>query len=237
MSSYVPKEVRNLSKQIIKSFSHIPSATMREKFSQLGEFKRKKQAIKLIEIAKKQNNLSFLESRYNNSSKCEVIWGEWSLGLKLNNPDYIKYDKISFDLTVDIPGKQIYKFFYLFLSKHALERLLERAETECKNSFEMRNFLDSVLKTLILRCLTIWENNLNEQKAEGYVVVKDLIMPISMEKGINFKKEESRVFTIKTVMPTSYKKTLPSQQESKDNIFDYENLLIPKNANILDQMI
>ncbi|MBA3026694.1 MAG: hypothetical protein FP820_09870 [Sulfurimonas sp.] len=233
MGTYVPKKIKKQAEQMIKSFFHVPSKSKREKFSELVFLKRKKQAIKLIEITKKQNNLSFLESRYNSTSKCQVIWGEWSLLLKSNDPEYLEYDKVSFDLTVDLPNNnQIYKFFYLVFSKHALERLLERAETECKNSYEMRNYLDSILETIILRCLEIWENNVKLEKAEGYEVVNDLYLPIAMEKGRNIRKETCHSFTIKTVMPTSYKKNLEKQPGPKENIFAYEDLLIPEEENL-----
>lgn len=229
MSKYVPKKYKTEAEQIIKSFSYEVGMSKREKFSKLGFYKRKKQASKLIEMIKKENRLSFLESRYPDSSKWEVIWGEWSLALKSSNPKYLNYDKVSFDLTIDLPNnKQEYKFFYLVLSKHALERLLERTEIEGKNSYNMRNILGSMLKQLIFRCLEIWENNINSEIADGYEVVNELILPIVMERGLNIRKETSRSFTIKTVMPLSYKRSLEKQSKPKESIFAYEDLLIPK---------
>jgi len=236
MGKYVPKKIKKLSEQMIKSFSYQPSTTKREKFSKLGDYKPKKQAIELIKMIKQLSNLSLIGSRYDNTSKCEVLWGEWSLTLKSNNSDYLEYDKIGFDLTVSIAGKEpIYKFFYLALSKHALERLLERTEIECKNSHDMQIFLDSIIKKLILRCLEIWENNLSSGRTEGYEIVDNWFLPIVMEKGLNIRKEPSRIFTIKTAIPN--KKNLTEQPEPKENIFDYENLLMPKVANLHDKII
>lgn len=234
MGNYVPKKIKKLSEQIIKSFSYLPSTTKREKFSKLEDYKPKKQAIELIKMIKQLNNLSLIDSRYNNTSKCEVVWGEWSLTFKSDSSDYLEYDKIGFDVTVTIAGKeQRYKFFYLILSKHALERILERGETECKNSYDMKIFLDSIIKKLILRCLEVWENSLNSEKDEGYEIIDDWFLPIVMEKGINFRKEPSRAFTIKTAILD--KKNLPQQSKPKDSIFDYENLLVPKKINLHSQ--
>lgn len=228
MGKFVPKEIKKLSEQIIKSFSYKPSKTKQEKFNELGEFKRKKQVIKLIEYCKEIPNLTFLESRFNNSNKCQVIWGEWSLLLKQKNIDDNDYDKIGFDLVFDIPGNQYYKFFYISLSKHALERLLERGDRELKNSFEMREFLDSLIKPIVLRSFEIWNSNKQNTKAEDYVIIDDIYLPIVMERVINKYGKTSRVFTIKTFMPLSYKKNLAEQNDTKKRIFDYENLLISK---------
>ncbi len=236
MGKYVSKKIKKLAEQMINSFSYIPGAIKREKFSKLGNYKPKKQAIELIKIVKEFNNLSFLESRYNNTSKCEVLWGEWSLTLKSDNPDYLEYDKVGFDLTISIAGKDpIYKFFYLVISKHALERLLERGETECNNSFDMKNLLNKIIKKLILRCLEIWKNSLNTKEVEGFEVIDEMFLPIVMEKGFNFKKEPSLVFTIKTAIPN--KKNLEEQRKLKENIFDYEDLLIPSKVNLHNQTI
>ena len=236
MGKYVPKKIKKLSEQMIKSFSYQPSKTKREKFSALGNYKPKKQAIELIKMIKELNNLSLIGSRYNNTSKCEVLWGEWSLTLKSDNQDYFEYDKIGFDLTVSIAGEEpIYKFFYLALSKHSLERLLERGETECKNSHDMKIFLDSIIKKLILRCLEIWENNLKSGRTEGYEIVDNWFLPIVMEQGINIKQEPSRIFTIKTAIPN--KKNLIDQPKPKENIFDYEALLISKVPSLHDKVM
>jgi len=230
------KKIKKLSEQMIKSFSCHPSTTKRDKFSQLGDYKPKKQAIELIKMIKQLNNLSLIESRYNNTSKCEVLWGEWSLTLKADNSDYLEYDKIGFDVTVSVAGKEpVYKFFYLVLSKHALERILERGDTECKNSYDMKIFLDSKIKKLILRCLEIWENNLNSEKAEGYEIVDNWFLPIAMEEVLNIRQEPSHGFTIKTAIPN--KKNLTEQPKPKENIFDYENLLIPKVVSLHDQVM
>lgn len=227
MGKYIPKKIKKLSEQIINSFSYQPSITKREKFAKLGNYKAKKQATELIKMIKQLNNLSLIDSRYNNTSKCEVVWGEWSLTLKSDNSDYLEYDKIGFDLTLTIVGKQQrYKFFYLILSKHALERILERGDTECKNSYDMKIFLDSKIKKLILRCLEIWENSSNSEKAEGYEIVDNWFLPIVMEEGLNIRQEPIHGFTIKTAIPN--KKNLTEQPKPKENIFDYENLLIPK---------
>jgi len=236
MGKYVPKKIKKLAQQVIKSFSYLPGTTKREKFSKLGDFKPKKQAIELIKMIKQLNNLSLIDTRYNNTSKCEVVWGEWSLTLKSDSSNSSEYDKIGFDVTVTITGKeQRYKFFYLILSKHALERILERGETECKNSYDMKIFLDSIIKKLVLRCLEVWENSLNSEKDEGYEVIDDWFLPIVMEKGINFKKEPSHAFTIKTAIPN--KKNLPQQSEPKDSIFEYEDLLMPREINLYSQVM
>ncbi len=132
-----------------------------------------------------------------------------------------------------MPDTDIERVYYIIFSEHALRRLITRSNISFKNAYDVRKYLDIILKELVLRCLAIWDENPNVKHAEGFAVIKKLFMPISMEVGVSRNKQTAYAFTIKTVMPDSFKgakKTITSKKQlpTKKNIFDYEYLLISR---------
>ena len=210
------------------------------------EFFTDKMRLRTIsKTAKKHSRLSFIGERHVNSPRWEVVWGEWSPTLKPNvteetknnktnreyNTENLNYNNVGFTLVISTLKQERDKMLYMVMSKHGLQRLLQRSGNKYESAHDLRDYLDTVLKKLILRCLCIWENSTSDEFAEGYEVVDDLFIPIAMERGINRKIEGSHVFTIKTVMPTSYnsvKKTIHNieQPQPKENIFEYFHLLM-----------
>lgn len=228
--SYIDESLaKGLANRITRGFKHRASS---EEFTALGGYKRKKQARELVKLCKRYNKLSFLEQRFPESSKSEVIWGEWSLSTKQATiVEENDYDLIGFDLVVDLPDSQRDKFFYLHLSKHALIRLIMRSNTKLKNATDLRLFMDGLCKRLILSCLELWSQSTCEtNQNEGYIVIEGLFIPLIMELGLNKRLEESRSFTIKTVMPSDYsgaEHAIRTQAplKPKKSCFDYAHLL------------
>ncbi|NMP30034.1 hypothetical protein HII17_00545 [Thalassotalea sp. M1531] len=230
MSLIDKSQAEGLVNRIMRGFKHSGD---NHEFSQLGNYKRKKQSRELVKLSKRINQLSFIEQRYQESAKCEVIYGEWSLsGKNTGSLSGLEYDTVGFDLIIDTPEGQRDKFFYLHLSKHALVRLIMRSHVELKNSTQLRSFLDSICKKLILSCCALWSKSIKSQKVknEGYVLINDLFIPVVMETGKNIRNQEARVFTIKTVMPKEYDgaKSSISNEISlpiKGSIFDYTDII------------
>jgi len=222
-------EVRNIVKQIICDFSNNAGG---DTCPELGNMKRKKQARELIKFCKRKNTLLFLDDRYRETSRWEVIYGGWSLTTKNISAGKKSYDKIGFDLDIDLPGRQINKKIYIIISKHALERFILRTDMPLNTSNQIRHFLNQSLKTILMRCLAMWDSAQDKLSTEGYAVANNLFIPISMEVGLNKLGVPTRCFTIKTVMPSSYngaKKSIKTvkQLEPEENIFQYWHLLNP----------
>jgi hypothetical protein len=216
MGKYVAKEIKELSNEIINSFQYPIGSKLKEELLNLGTYKHKKLCKKLIEMCKKEN-----------TSKCIVIWGEWTMIKKSNDVDNAKFDKIGLDLRVSINKTDpIHKFFYIIFSRHALERLLERGDIDCNTSYEIKVYFDLIIKRIILRCLQIFEDYIKSKSGliEGYEVIDDLFLPIAMEIGKNIKELPAIVFTVKTAILN--KKNLEEQTKLKESIFDFEELLM-----------
>jgi len=229
MTSINESLARGIARDIMRAFDRsIPNNDL----AKIGTMPRRKQARELIKFCKRDIRLAFLGERYTESSKWQVIWGEWSLTLKSSLSEDNKYDKIGFDLTVDIPKLSYDKHLYIVLSKHALERLIMRSNMPLNTLPEIRNFLNSIIKKLVLNCLAMWDKEPNSISLEGYAVIGDLYIPIVMEVGINIRGKIARAFTIKTIMPVTYEGAIKSmsimkQNQVKTDIFEYWNLLEP----------
>jgi len=218
---------KDLARKIINGFAYPAGTKPALECKEVVNYTTKKRARKIIEYCKKYNRLSFLEEKNRESSKWEFAWGEWTYIAKdipLNGP-FIKsnYTKVGFDLTIDIAGNYIDKKLFLIISRHAIERLLTRTTNEFENSYHVRVFLDEILKKIILRCFVMWEEN----QREGYETINNYFVPLAMESCINIRGEESRSFTIKTIMPISFKSAQKSilnilQSNPKKSIFDYK---------------
>ncbi len=114
---------------------------------------------------------------------------------------------------------------------------------------KVKKFLSSMIKPILLRCLSMYEDfskefiaykrsNLNSnefdkifQKRESYVFYNNLCMPIVFEIGHNINHTKSLLFTIKTIMPDSYRGAKKIKEEDltplNEKIFDYSHLLLP----------
>ena len=133
-------------------------------------------------------------------------------------------------------------------SFHALIRFIERYNIEeLSTPDKVKKFLSSMLKPILLRSLSMYEDfykesiayktsnpNSNEfkfLKRESYVFCNNLCMPIAFEIGQNIYDTSSLIFTIKTIMPDSYRGARKIKEEDlaplKQKIFDYSDLLLP----------
>lgn len=236
--SFIDKsQAKGLANKIIRGFEHPVNSN---EFSKLGGYKRRKQARELIKFCHKSSYLSLVGHRYAETSKWEVVWGEWSLSTSKKNSslddfltnDWGNYDRIAFDVVIDLPGRQYDKFMYIILSKHALERLIMRSNIELKNSIQIRKYLDSIIKKLTLSCLALWDMERKTGLTEGYTVIRDLFIPIVMDMGINRRFQQCRAFIIKTAMPTSYNGAIKTMEEKsmlehRQSIFEYWGLIMP----------
>lgn len=214
----------------------------------IKENKRKIIIRRTLQHINKYKHLVVLEQNKPETQKWEIAYAEITLFKRLYDVDY-KY--IGFDIHFNFLEGIVYQRIFVYFSFHALLRLIERYNIqELSTPTKIKSFLSSVIKPILLRCLSMYEDlyedtledfkayNLNDsntkekifKKRESYIVVNDLFMPIAMEIEENFLDKTSFVFTIKTVMPVTFngaKRTIQEmqQKELKEKIFDYSYLL------------
>jgi ribosomal protein L24 len=240
MNSFKDKSTNKIAQDIINCFKEGSNGNV---FS-IKENKRKIMIRRYIEIIKKYKHLLILENSKVETQNWQIAYADVTLIKKTNEEDY-KY--IGFDIHFNLIQGIICKRIFIIFSFHALIRVIERCNIqEFSTPDKLKKFLSSMIKPILLRCLSMYEemyeefkfckrNNPNElkeilKKRESYVISNNLFLPIVMEINKNTKGEISLSFTIKTVMPDTYngaKKTIQEKElkQLKEKIFDYSDLL------------
>jgi len=183
----------------------------------------------------KYANAVIIDERYRNSNKWQLVWGEWTLISNKGIPFFKKvdikgYDKIGFDLTINTRNSTVFKVFYVVLSKHALQRLIMRAEQPIKNSHDISEFLNRLTKKLLFASLELGiQSEMSDSKNEGYVNFEGKFLPLSYRSGINHLGQKVGYCTIKTVMPEHFdgaKSWIDKNNPlaHKDSFFEYESM-------------
>lgn len=222
-------------------------------FASSDKTKRKIVVKRHLEKLKKENHIIVLEQYHPNTQKWEFVFADITAIMKgykikiLNENDY-KY--IGFDIIFSLEEGFVYKRFFIRFSYHALERFIERCNLkELSTADKVKKFISSMIKPIILRCLSMYEqlyidiknsskNNIKEifNTRESYVVINDIFMPIAFEIANNQKGEICFSFTIKTIMPSDFngaQKTINEKELSnlKQNIFEYIDIVRPLISN------
>ena len=252
MDTFIDKTKKNIVKDIINCFKEGPKANV----ILLKNNKRKIMIKKLLEQIKKQNNFIILENYKPDTQEWKIAYADITLIKKHNDNIPIKewreedYKYIGFDIVFVLIEGIIYKRILINFSFHALIRFIERCNIEeLSTPDKVKNFLSSMLKPILLRSLSMYEDfykefisyktsnpNSNEfnkifQKRESYVFCNNLCMPIAFEIGQNSYNTKTFSFTIKTIMPDSYRGARKIKEEDlaplKQKIFDYSDLLLP----------
>ncbi|WP_323594180.1 hypothetical protein [Aliarcobacter butzleri] len=250
MDTFIDKTKKNIVKDIINCFKEGPKANV----ILLKNNKRKIMIKKLLEQIKKQNNFIILENYKPDTQEWKIAYADITLIKKHNDNIPIKewreedYKYIGFDIIFDLIEGIIYKRIFINFSFHALIRFIERCNIEeLSTPDKVKKFLSSMLKPILLRSLSMYEDfnkefiayktsnpNSNEfkfQKSESYVFSNNLCLPIALEIVQNIFGTRSLAFTIKTIMPDSYRGARKIKEEDlaplKQKIFDYSHLLLP----------
>ncbi len=180
----------------------------------------------------------FIAERFENTNKWQVIWGEWclfstSVDVFSVCNDIEKYDKIAFDLTINVKGKFSFKNFYVVLSKHALKRLIMRSKESLKNSHDLNLFLKKLTKKLVFSAVELSDQFIKNkgEPVSGYTVIDGVFLPLAFEMGINKSGKLAATCTIKTFMPAHYEGAVAELKKKspikyKENFFDYESNFI-----------
>lgn len=189
----------------------------------------------------KNPHLLLLEQSKIETQEWQIAYADVTL-IKKNDEDY-KY--IGFDIHFNLIERIIYKRIFINFSFNALIRVIERCNIqELSTSNKIKKFLSSMIKPILLRYLSMYEEfsiykrgdyiekNKIFEKRKSYILTNNLFMPIVMELGKNLSGKVSLVFTIKTVMPDTYTGAKNSIKEKelkhlKEKIFDYSHLLVP----------
>ncbi len=213
-------------------------------FFPIKDNKRKIMIRRTLQHINKIKHLVLLEQNNTETQKWEIAYADVTLIKKSEDKDD-DYKYVGFDIHINLLSGLVYKRIFINFSFHSLLRIIERCNIqELSTPNKIKRFLSSMIKPILLRSLSMYENlyedfkdcNLNDtkkkifQKRESYIVVNDLFMPIVMEIGKNFLDKPSFIFTIKTVMPVTFngaKRTIQEiqQKELKEKIFDYSYLL------------
>lgn len=242
MDSFKNKSTNKIAQDIINCFKEGSKANI----ISIKNNKRKIMIRRYAEHVKKTPHLLLLEQSKIETQEWQIAYADVTLIKKNDEEDY-KY--IGFDIHFNLIEGIIYKRIFINFSFHALIRVIERCNIqELSTPDKVKKFLSSMIKPILLRCLSMYEDMYEElsiyksddsieknkifEKRESYIITNNLFMPIVMELGKNLSGKASLVFTIKTVMPDRYtgaKKTIKEKElkHLKEKIFDYSYLLVP----------
>ena len=172
----------------------------------IDHFPRRKLIREVIKHFKKDIFHVYLGSIKKETSKWELLYGGWSVsGVNRKSIDFddFDYDKLGFDIDLEIPTGRKTKRIFIILSKHALERLILRRRPYMSTYKEILQYLNKVIKRLLLHCLTYVER-MQFVKNEFSAAIDGFIYPIAFDVGVNRNGERALSFMIKTVMPLEF---------------------------------
>jgi len=162
----------------------------------------KKRAREIIRLCKrKSSRFVFLEDRYREKTRWEVMWGEWSLGYRgVATPEsYNQYDRLYFDLIYSRKSSMHLKFFYIVISKHALIRMIMRSRTSIVNSKDAFVFLRTLTRDSVFAGMSLLEGS-----AGNILVSNGFYLPLVKEEGLNLYGKKAISIVVKTVMPKHF---------------------------------
>ncbi|EJG1483195.1 hypothetical protein CF504_RS17825 [Vibrio parahaemolyticus] len=142
------------------------------------------------------------------TSKWELLYGGWSPIFRSNfsleqtdkNADY---DKLGFDMDLDIPSGIYHRCIFFSLSKHGLERLILRKRPIIKHYVNASRYLNMIIVPIIQQCLAFIsdptrKSNKLVARVDGFVFL------VEMSIGLNRYMKPTMSFHTITVMPENY---------------------------------
>lgn len=197
----------------------------------------RKQCNKSRNKCKTKNTAVFIAERYAETSKWQLIWGEWTLfndkaSFNLGTDPLEDYDKIAFDLTFQVRGGYSYKTYYIVLTKHALIRLIMRCQESIVNPHELYKFLKTITQKLVYSSLELANKTARTGlESEGYIILNGIYLPMVFSIGFNKAHQRVGVCSIKTFMPEHYDSAIRNLKKTKplkpsENFFDYQELFV-----------
>jgi hypothetical protein len=192
---------------------------------------------KIKGICKTKNSAVFIAERYAETNNWQIIWGEWTLfsssaSFGVGADPLESYDKIAFDLTINVRGTYSYKSYYIVLTKHALLRLIMRCKESIVNSHELYAYLKNITKHLVFASLELADVTCRTSSpTEGYTVVNGVFLPLSFTFKYNKRLKPTAMCNVITFMPDDYDSAKRKFKEHgaltpSSNFFDYEDLFV-----------
>jgi hypothetical protein len=197
----------------------------------------RKQCTKSKNKCKTRNTAVFIAERYAETSKWQLVWGEWTLFNDKASFIFVTdpledYDKIAFDLTFQVRGGFSYKNYYIVLTKHALIRLIMRCQESIVNPHELYKFLKKITLKLVFSSLELASQTARAGfESEGYIIINGIYLPMVFSIGFNKTQQRVGMCSIKTFMPEHYDSAIQSLKKTKplqpsENFFDYQELFV-----------
>lgn len=220
---------KGIAKQVIDSIKVRPG------YSELSHLEglSHRRCMKLFkrECKRSDSKCVFLGEKFPESSKWIVVSGEWSASLAKPSAQQLidnveKYNELGFDLTINNRKGLHYKFLYVVLTQHALERGILRSGEWLNTAAKIRSFMNSYIDPLIRFALTLVEEQPNEHEIKDSVVIGEFFFAVVLLKGVNKFNTTARALKIITIMPSTYKSaggalSIEDDERIRKNIIQY----------------
>lgn len=156
--------------------------------------------------------LSLIDERYPESSKWEMLWGEWCCTrsdedlsvLPGMTTDTSLYRNVGFDLSLSLPKNAHDYFLVIGISQHALERVILRSGDWLNNPKKVFLFMNKYLKPLVRLALQLIEAGDQQLSSKHEVVIDDFFFVVALNKAINRYGTMAYRMGIITAMPKDY---------------------------------
>lgn len=179
--------------------------------------------------------LSLIAERYPESSKWEMLWGEWCCTradqdlyvLPGMTTDMSLYRNVGFDFSLSLPKYEHDYFLVIGISQHALERVILRSGDWLNNPTKVFLFMNKYLKPLVRLALQLIEAGDQQLDAKHEVVIDDFFFVVALNKGINRYGTMAYRLSVITAMPKYYEgarkaPSIDKLPDVKTKIMDYD---------------
>ncbi|MDV5036585.1 hypothetical protein [Vibrio diabolicus] len=194
---------KGLATKIIREFHE-------HKIRSLGidHYPRRKKIREVIKFFKKDPIHLVVAQNKQETSKWELLYGGWS---PISRSDFsiyqvdkeLQFNKIGFDMDLDLPCGTYHRCIFFTLSKHALERLILRKKPVIKHYINASRYLNGITVPIIQQCLAFISDP--ERKSNQFLVQADgFVFLMELSVGVNRYMKPTMSFHTITVMPDSY---------------------------------
>lgn len=174
----------------------------------IDHFPRRKKIREAIKFFKKDPTHLVVSENRSETSKWELLYGGWApisrATLSIDkNDENMEYDKLGFDMDLDLPSGIYRRCIFFSLSKHGLERLILRKKPTIKHYVNASRYLNTIVVPIIQQCLAFISDP--DRKSNQLVAHADgFVFLIELSIGVNRHMQPSMSFHTITVMPDSY---------------------------------
>lgn len=190
---------KGLATKILREFS-------KHEFTALGiaDLPRRKRIREGIKFMNKDSFNSVVGQMCLESSKWELLSGGWApiaqLSMFSSEPEY---DRLGFEMELDLPSGVYHKSVFFYLTKHGLERLILRKKPIIKHYLNVCRYLNTIIISILQQCLAFITDP--KRKSNKFVAHADgFIFLIELSVCLNRFMRPIMTFHTITVMPDDY---------------------------------